>query len=270
MARRKQNPINDIIDAAGAWLGGNRGTINPQVQRTISQTKEVGKVIDQFATGGMGQALVSDAQRMAATGSSTPSALYKTAAVNLGAAAAGYGAAKVAGKVAEKVVESGRIAQAVNRVRGEVVLIHGSPTQGIKTINPTKGPNRGRGTRGVDLGLQGFYGVPSQNPQFGPSQVAMKYALGDQEKNLAQNVVGQGSVYLAKAKKADLIFEQGGKVARTSKPVDVVKELRLSDYPREGTQSLIDDYVAALKKAGGPTVSRGVRKQSRGGGTKKK
>jgi len=28
MARRKpQNPINDIIDAAGAWLGGNRGTV---------------------------------------------------------------------------------------------------------------------------------------------------------------------------------------------------------------------------------------------------
>ena len=52
------------------------------------------------ATGGFGQALLSDAQRMAMTGSSTPSALYKTAAVNLGAAAAGVGAAKVAGKVA--------------------------------------------------------------------------------------------------------------------------------------------------------------------------
>lgn len=99
MARRKQNPINDITDTVSAWLGGNRGTINPQVQRTISQTKEVGKVVDQFVTGGMGEALVSDAKRMAATGSSTPSALYKTAAVNLGAAAAGVGAAKVAGKV---------------------------------------------------------------------------------------------------------------------------------------------------------------------------
>lgn len=129
MAGRKENPINDIVDTVGAWLGGNRGTINPQVQRTISQTKEVGKVVDQFATGGMGQALVSDAQRMAATGSSTPSALYKTAAVNLGAAAAGYGAAKVAGKV----VQSGRVvnpvAAARNLVKGEKVVIHGTPNK---------------------------------------------------------------------------------------------------------------------------------------------
>ena len=117
---RKKNPINDIIDAAGAWLGGNRGTINPQVQRTIAQTKEVGKVIDQFATGGMGQALVSDAQRMAASGSSTPSALYKTAAVNLAAAAAGVGAATVVGKVAKNAARE--------------VGVHLSNTPGLRNI----------------------------------------------------------------------------------------------------------------------------------------
>jgi hypothetical protein len=67
-----------------------------QATRAIARTADT-------ATGGFGQALLSDAQRMAQSGSSTPSALYKTAAVNLGAAAAGVGAAKVAGKVAQTV-----------------------------------------------------------------------------------------------------------------------------------------------------------------------
>jgi hypothetical protein len=99
---RKQNPINDIINTVGGWLGGRGPGTNPQVQAAMNATRAVGKVVD-TATGGFGQALISDAQRMAQSGSSTPSALYKTAAVNLGAAAAGVGAAKVAGKVAQTV-----------------------------------------------------------------------------------------------------------------------------------------------------------------------
>ena len=145
---RKQNPINDIIDTAGAWLGGNRGTINPQVQRTIAQTKEVGKVIDQFAAGGMGQALVSDAQRMAASGSSTPSALYKTAAVNLAAAAAGVGAAKVAGKVAGKLPTSTktRIGETISKVAGkDIVGVHVSPVADLSDIVAPSAAKRGTG-----------------------------------------------------------------------------------------------------------------------------
>jgi hypothetical protein len=95
---RKNNPINDIVDTVGAWLGGRGPGTNPQVQAAMQATRAIAQTAD-TATGGFGQALLSDAQRMAMTGSSTPSALYKTAAVNLGAAAAGVGAAKVAGKV---------------------------------------------------------------------------------------------------------------------------------------------------------------------------
>jgi len=107
MARRPKNPINDIVDTVGGWLGGRGPGTNPQVQAAMDATRAVGKVVD-TATGGFGSALISDAQRMAQSGSSTPSALYKTAAVNLGAAAAGVGAAKVVGKAASKVVESGK------------------------------------------------------------------------------------------------------------------------------------------------------------------
>jgi len=104
MARRPKNPINDIINTTSAWLGGNRGTMPSQTRKGIDTIKGVGKVLDS-ATGGFGQAVVSDAQRMAQSGSSTPSALYKTAAVNLAAAATGAAAARVAGKV----VQSARV-----------------------------------------------------------------------------------------------------------------------------------------------------------------
>jgi len=99
---RKKNPINDIVDTVGGWLGGRGPGTNPQVQAAMQATRAIARTAD-TATGGFGQALLSDAQRMAMTGSSTPSALYKTAAVNLGAAAAGVGAAKVAGKAAQTV-----------------------------------------------------------------------------------------------------------------------------------------------------------------------
>jgi len=112
MARRKQNPIKDIGNQVGSWLGGaarvyaditdssrdNQPGRLPQVQAALNATRAIGKVVD-TAAGGFGSALVSDARRMARTGSSTPSALYKTAAVNLAAGAAGVGAAKVVGKV---------------------------------------------------------------------------------------------------------------------------------------------------------------------------
>jgi hypothetical protein len=154
---RKQNPIRDISDTVSAWLGGNRGTVNPQVRRTISQTKEAAKVVDQFAAGGLGAALVSDAERMAATGSSTPSALYKTAAVNLAAGAVGAAAAKVAGKVASKVVTNRAAAatKAITPKNPEMVIYHGGSdpltagpyAKGYKPVDKRAGyPNVHMGT----------------------------------------------------------------------------------------------------------------------------
>ena len=126
MARRKQNPINDIVDTVGAWLGGSRGAAtNPQVRAAMDATRAVGKVVD-TATGGFGQAAVDDARRMAASGSSTPSALYKTAAVNLAAAAAGVGTAAVVGKVAKNAARE--------------VGVHLSNTPGLRNI--TYSPRR--------------------------------------------------------------------------------------------------------------------------------
>jgi len=133
MAPRPKNPINDIINATSAWLGGNRGTMPSQTRKGIDTIKGVGKVLDS-ATGGFGQAVVSDAQRMAQSGSNTPSALYKTAAVNLAAAATGAVAAKVAGKVVSKVVtnRAGKATQAITPTNPDRVIFHAGSDPSVK------------------------------------------------------------------------------------------------------------------------------------------
>lgn len=263
MAGRKKNPINDIVDTVGAWLGGNRGTINPQVQRTISQTKEIGKVVDQFVTGGIGEALVSDAKRMAATGSSTPSALYKTAAVNLGAAAAGYGAAKVAGKVAEKVVESGRVAQAVNKVTGQRVIVHGTNNQlkNLKTGKPLEFDVSGRPLdRGAVLEPRaGSPGSPDRAVVFGwnPQQRASNarpviysspemYATKGESAIDPQIVVGKVSSRKTRFRDPDLLGNPKGKnVVESSAPVKIKTVVKYND-------NYMDNLEKALKRAGAP------------------
>ena len=141
-----KNPINDIINTVGGWLGGRGPGTNPQVQAAMQATRAIARTAD-TATGGFGQALLSDAQRMAMTGSSTPSALYKTAAVNLGAAAAGVGAAKVAGKVVRDVVPA--VAVARNAPRGNLAaqrgLLHGTSQKfkpGDVILPASKLPNK--------------------------------------------------------------------------------------------------------------------------------
>ncbi len=98
---RKNNPINDIVDTVGSWLGGNRGTINPQVARVQRDLGTVAQTVDTF-TGGFGAAALRDVKNFQ-QGGSLPTNLAKTAAVNLAAAAVGVGAAKVAGKAVTNV-----------------------------------------------------------------------------------------------------------------------------------------------------------------------
>jgi len=98
-ARKPKNIVNNISDAVGSWLGKPRPGEYTQVTQGKGAVKEILKSLDTGLSGGLGQAALKDAQ----SGSSTPSALYKTAAVNLAAAAAGVGAAKVAGKTVRTV-----------------------------------------------------------------------------------------------------------------------------------------------------------------------
>jgi len=182
MARRPKNPINDIINTTSAWLGGNRGTMPSQTRKGIDAIKGVGKVLDS-ATGGFGQAVVSDAQ----SGSNTPSALYKTAAVNLAAAATGVGAARVAGKA----VQSGRVvnpvAAARNTISGQRVVLHGSPQSGLSTLRPTTGSKT----------------LPDQNVLFSwnPRRANMSNEIHLKAVRYANKQENPGSIYVVKVPK---------------------------------------------------------------------
>lgn len=219
MARRPKNPINDIIDTAGAWLGGSKGRVtNPQVQAAMDATRAIGKVVD-TATGGFGQAVVSDAQRMAASGSSTPSALYKTAAVNLGAAAAGVGAAKIAAK-------TGIPARVANKVRGEVVGLHGSPVKGLKSIDPRISRSD------VDI------------PTVSIMRTDVPPQLRAQNINVNQQYAGgQGSIYVVKAQKASTDLPKFPKPAKAPKRADGRPTLQLG--PSAATKSRASTRVVA-------------------------
>lgn len=122
MARRRGNPIEDFINTAGAWLGGNRRIESPAVTRGRQAIQQTLGALD-TATGGFGQAAVNDARRLSSGGGYVPSQTIKTAAVNLGAAAAGYGAAKVAGKVVAEAQPYRQVTKNLSKqdgfVRGE-------------------------------------------------------------------------------------------------------------------------------------------------------
>jgi len=153
MAPRKKNPLDDVAKTVGNWLGGaarayaditdRSRDVQPEraarVQAALDATRAIGKVAD-AATGGFGAAVVSDAQRMAKTGSSTPSALYKTAAVNLAAGAVGAGAAQVAAKTAGKIASKVAAKRMDNVVvslapkNPENVFYHASPQDSITGI----------------------------------------------------------------------------------------------------------------------------------------
>jgi hypothetical protein len=220
MARKApKNPISDIVDTVGAWFGGSKGRVtNPQVQAAMDATRAIGKVVD-TATGGFGQAVVSDAQRMAASGSSTPSALYKTAAVNLGAAAAGVGAAKIAAK-------TGIPARVANKVRGEVVGLHGSPVKGLKSIDPRISRSD------VDI------------PTVSIMRTDVPPQLRAQNINVNQQYAGgQGSIYVVKAQKASTDLPKFPKPTKAPKRADGRPTLQLG--PSAATKSRASTRVVA-------------------------
>lgn len=250
MAGRKQNPIKDITDTVSAWLGGNRGTVNPQVRRTISQTKRAAKTIDQFATGGLGAAAVADAQRMAASGSSTPSALYKTAAVNLAAGAVGAKSAQVAGRA---VAKTGIPARVANKLTGQTVVVHGSATKNLKRIDPRIAPNK------PEAGSVVFASRPLAESPIDMehiSRVARHYVAERSAQVAAAKgspiTRYEGSMYVAKVPTKTL---EGNWIVTSPTSAKVVKELPISgpmpygygDLPMEDVRKL----ERAFRRAGG-------------------
>lgn len=243
---RKQNPIKDIINTTSAWLGGGKGrATNPQVRAAMNATRAVGKVVD-TATGGFGQALLSDAQRMAQSGSSTPSALYKTAAVNLSAGAAGAKAAQVAGRA---VAKTGIPARVVNKVTGQKVVVHASPKTGLRQIEPRLGSNQ----------------LPQQNVVFGwdPRKTGAQQQITRSAGKYVSKESNQpaGSVYVAKFKKSDIVtppklISSGQIVSKSS--AKVVQEIPVAGKTFAQVDAELQRQLRRAGAAAKPDVSRGA------------
>jgi len=278
---RKKNPLDDVAKTVGNWLGGaarayaditdRSRDVQPgraaRVQAALDATRAIGKVAD-AATGGFGAAVVSDARRMAKTGSSTPSALYKTAAVNLAAAATGVGAAKVAGKVAGKIL-------------GTQYQFHGSKVKNLDQLRPT----RQRGTNLPDR----LY--TTSNPRAAEDYVRLRNPVAD-----------PGSVYVVKGGSKSFKpvgqteYSRYSMIQRdsfvTTKPKRVIGEITTPSLqrgeryiePMPDLESRIANIIAADKKKskllsdaakGIAGVAAGAavlasKKKSRGGGKNKR
>jgi hypothetical protein len=255
--RKPKNPVNDIINATSAWLGGNRGTVPSQVTRGMDVVRGIGGTLDS-ATGGFGRAVVSDAR----SGSNTPSALYKTTAVNLAAAATGVGAAKVAGKVAGKVLDSGVVGQAVNKVRGEVVGLHGSPVAGLKYIEPRipiQGPNKGKGAKTYLFRTDQspdrirFQNTWKQNSDLDETiKLSRKYATGEMGWSKPKTAPGQGSVYVVRTPRDTTDLSQdaltrGILATSSTSKAKVVSEIPLLN---KSSEQIALEVTQKLKRAG--------------------
>lgn len=268
-ARRPKNPINDIIDTAGAWLGGSKGRVtNPQVQAAMDATRAIGKVVD-TATGGFGQAVVADAQRMAASGSSTPSALYKTAAVNLGAAAAGVGAAKVAGKIASaldnrtvmlahggaKDLVGGRVSPSFSRKVQK--QLDSTTIRNLRWSIDAKNPARvtsSEETRKIQKFLKsaeksgGFFSASATGET--PAAYAVP-RVSYRGKNLAGSAKSGGAVHVVKVPKKSVIRGGGESgeflVAANPKPVKSFEFPKTYSTPGQAIEDLASQVDAFIK-----------------------
>jgi len=259
MAPRKKNPLDDVAKTVGNWLGGaarayaditdRSRDVQPgraaRVQAALDATRAIGKVAD-AATGGFGSAVVSDARRMAKTGSSTPSALYKTAAVNLAAGVGGAKAAQVAGRA---VAATGIPARAVNKLTGQKVIVHASPQTGLRQIDPRLGSNQ----------------LPEQNVVFGfdPRKTGAQQQITRSVGKYVSKKSGQpaGSVYVAKFKKSDIVtppklISSGQVVSKSS--AKVVQEIPVAGKTFAQVDAELQRQLRRAGAAAKPDVSRGA------------
>lgn len=234
MARRPKNPINDIVDTVGAWLGGRGPGTNPTVSRV---SRDLGRAVSaaDTVTGGFGAAALRDVKNFQ-QGGSLPTNFAKTAAVNLAAGAVGAKAAQVAGKA---VAATGIPARVVNKVTGQQVMIHASPTRGLGQIDPRSGSRalpKETVVYGFDTKAELF---PTQGAALMPGQVHQK----------ARSL---GSVYVVKTPRAsvsDRSSDVGDYVLTSTAPAKVVKELPIPEGVGQIRTPQVEAYDVALRTA---------------------
>jgi hypothetical protein len=156
-----KNPINDIKDAVGAWLGGNRGSVPSSgagaawqaSARSAAQSgnrrivKGLEEGVVQFGALGMGTSAQAQRDLMYGVPGAGTQAAKEASVSYVTGAALGYGVGKVAGKVVRDVVPA--VAVARNAPRGNLAaqrgLLHGTSQKfkpGDVILPASKLPNK--------------------------------------------------------------------------------------------------------------------------------
>jgi hypothetical protein len=208
----KDNPLGEINKLYNAVMPGGRDVTQPQ---SLAQFKDVTraaaagtvKAVDMYTTGGLGlsfaQNVIMPANSFASKETRTASAskgmtqFAKDAAITAASAGAGVVAGKAVQVGAAKVVESGLTARLSNIVKGETVLVHGSPVKGLTEIRPSFAratPNERR-----------VYGMRTDVPldaQSTTQMVTEGYATGGSWVDKGKEIPsGGGSLYVIKTPK---------------------------------------------------------------------
>jgi hypothetical protein len=150
-------------------------------------------------------------------------------------------AAKAAPSAAKAVKASGAIPRITNLATGKKVVVHGSPTSGLRNIAPTYG-SPGAPTETVAWG-------------FDPSRKGAKQYITNNAQEYAQ---GKGSIYVAKAKKTTTKFDVGSDkaITKSTKPLKVVKEISVVNKTQQQIQK---ELRLGVKEAGSRVKGTGAK-----------
>lgn len=226
---KKPKGIWDIVDTVNDVFGKGKRPSDEFYGGSLGDFKDAVKTAAQFSAQAANPVLESYARNVALPQAGGQKANWKRFAGEQAIGAAAIGGSLAASKAIEQLVKSPIATRAVNKLTKQTVMLHGSPTQNLKTIAPTVGENRYYTS---ERGALGFY----ENPQVDPSGgLARIYATNE------------GSVYAVRGKAKSFIGDAGGgladRVQTSNAPQKVVGEVKLDVVGKQ-----IDDRTAAISK----------------------
>jgi len=256
---RKPKDIWDIVDKVNDVFSKNDRPSDEFYGGSLGDFKDAVKTAAQFSAQAANPVLESYARNVALPQAGGKPANWKGFAAEQALGAAAIGGSLAAAKAAQAVSESGVAARALNKLTGQTVYAHGSQVKGINVLRPANPiPGEPSAVYGIKVTPPN---VINKSPQFPDTQ-----SIADFTGGFAQGVENygqprQGSIYVAKFKnknlmfntpksKADSIFYKDADtvpINASTKPVRVAAEINREN---KSQAQIVQELTKALKKAG--------------------
>lgn len=256
---KKPKDIWDIVDTVNDVFGKGKRPSDEFYGGSLGDFKDAVKTAAQFSAQAANPVLESYARNVALPQAGGQKANWKRFAGEQAIGAAAIGGSLAASKAVESLAKSGVAARVANKMLGQEVYVHGSPTKGIKELRPMSPIPEEPGV---------VYGAKVTPPNIGnksPMFPDVK-TVYDTTGGYAQGVENygkapSGSLYVTKFKKKNLAFFNPKSKADTlffknadsvainasKTPVKVVQEISKENKTKA---QVIQELTLALKKAG--------------------